>query len=395
MAFNQLSFAGQPAPTRVLTMSQNPGQVPQLTSNGTQIVLPVNPGQRCLIPAGQFIAGAGPYCDLQFWDNGSQRWIDYSIFDSSPTPISSDGTNYSFSNSTGCPIGAVITAAGTANALPVSMYTPTGVWVGGTFTAQASPAITVTPSAGGATFNTFIGGSVSNTTTAFITNGGSGYTFAPKLVVVAPAAQGSQPYIPATMQCTISGGVINAITMTNQGAGYVSAPTIMVLNQPGDLTGSGAIITPVMTGAGQITAVITNTFGSAVTAVPTLAFAGSSLPAGAAATALMNFSIAAGGTATAGSGYTTGYKLVELNSISTAVAIYNNPSIEKGITNPVSPIIYGTGTTVVAITAAQIVFGGYGLQIAPNLAAIGVGTLGGIATTAVGGSSDTCNLYPM
>jgi hypothetical protein len=109
----------------------------------------------------------------------------------------------------------------------------------------------------------------------------------------------------------------------------------------------------------------------------------------------MNFSVVAGGTATAGSGYTNGYSLKAINGIATATPTYTNPAIERGITIPSDPVIFNNSATVVAITAPMIAFGGIGFQTVPNLAAIGIGTGGGITSTAVGGTADTCLLYPI
>jgi hypothetical protein len=409
MSFNQMGFVGQNPSQRAAIFNQNAGQVVNAAAAGTVLDLSLAAGQTCIIPEGQWISFAGPYSDLQVFDMGQQRWMAYTPLDSAPLPISSDGTNYRFANSSGCPVGAVVTNGGTslgATTLP-TVYTPTGYWQSGSFTTQATPSLTCTPSSGSSLWNTFIGGNVSTSQT--ITTPGTGYTYAPKILVLPPSNQGSQPYIPATMTCVLSGFGVGAITVTNQGAGYVSAPTIVFLNQPGDTSGSGAALTCALantttTGVGQVTAVTINSsgiaYGAALTAVPTLAFAGTSAPASCAATALMNFSLtsAATGTVTAGTTYVGGYQYYVVGGNNTTTTIYTNPAIEKGINQPQQPIINSATTVVIGMNSpgTNFVFNGAGYQVIPPLITIqGVGTGGSITAPSVGGVSDTCLLYPI
>lgn len=399
MSLQQIAFPGQAPAQRSAIYQQNANQQIINQTYGGTYQHGLAPGQTLLIPAGQWVVQAGPYSTVQFFDSASQIWKNLSVYDTVPYPVSSDGTNFRFANLTGCPVGAVVTNAGTAGSLPVSMFTPTGQWTGGFFTAQTTPSVTCTASAGGSTWNTFIGGAISTTVT--VTAGGSGYTVAPKLLIVPPASQGNQPFIPATAICTISGGAINAVTVTNQGAGYVAAPTILILNQPGDTTGAGAVLTPTLTGAGQVTAVLQNTSGTVLTSVPTLTIGGTSAPASAAATALMNFSItnAGTGTVTAGAGYTNGYTLVATGGISTATPVFTNPAIEKGIIYPTQPNIFSSQTTVQNLNSANTIFAfnGWGFQAVPlALTAVGLFTTQGLITApTVGGVNDVCQLYPI
>jgi hypothetical protein len=403
MSFNQMGYPGQAPSTRVAQFLQNPGQSVVSQVYGTMLELGLAPAQSVLIPEGQWIAFSGPYSDLQFFDQSQQRWLGYSALDAAPLPVSSDGTNFRFVNSSGTPVGAIVTNAGTTlgSTYPTTMWTPNGYWQGGTFTAAASPALTCTASSGGSTWNTFIGGAI-NTTIA-ITAGGASYTVAPKIVIVPPANQGSQPFIPATAICTISAGAINAVTVTNQGAGYVGAPTVLVLNQPGDTTGAGAVLTPAITGTGQLTAVINNTQGTVLTAVVTLTIAGASAPASAAASPVHNFSLTntGAGTVTAGSGYTNGYSLLTTGGIATATPIYTNPAIEKGLTTPTQPYIYSASTTIVGLNNAASInaFYGTGYQVVPLTlnpsGGVGSATPGAIVGPTVGGQNDVCLLYPI
>jgi len=86
-----------------------------------------------------------------------------------------------------------------------------------------------------------------------ITNGGTGYSSAPT-VVITPAA-GNTPSIAATATATISGGAVTSISITDNGNGYTSAPTITFTGGSG--TGAAAVsyiggnpITGITVGAG-------------------------------------------------------------------------------------------------------------------------------------------------
>jgi hypothetical protein len=154
-------------------------------------------------------------------------------------------------NTTGTPVGAIITNAGTGLTNGWYGYVPsfTGIAIPG----QSGPALpgtavsivngaaslgntaqTVTPSAGGSLWNAFVGGAVNTTITfttsttvyqngpfggtgtAYTANAGSNYTRPPLIVFTPPPNQGAQPYILPTAVCTISGGAINSITVTSE-----------------------------------------------------------------------------------------------------------------------------------------------------------------------------------
>jgi hypothetical protein len=399
MGLNQILPFGSAPQNKSVAFQQNAGVLTNVQNYGGVVSVSLAPTEVLLLPAGNLLVQAGPYSDVQYYDPVSLLWRNFSPADSSPTLIASDGTNYRLANLSGCPVGAVITTAGTtiSTTYPVTCITPTGYWVGGNFTAATGallPFQTVI-SADGSTWNTYVGGAINQTIT--ITTAGTGYTLPPIILIQPPANQGQQPFIPATADCTISGGVINAITVRNQGAGYVGVPIITVINAPGDTTGTGGVLTAALTGAGQLTAITMVSPGTVRTATPTFSFSAGtvSAPASAAATAIMNYSVtAAGGTAAAGVGYTTGYSLVLETGYSTATATYRNPAIEKGIITPVQPLIFDVNTTV-RNTGWNIAFGGSGLQLVPAFVGIGAGatTLGGITAPTVGGVADTSTIY--
>ena len=79
---------------------------------------------------------------------------------------------------------------------------------------------------GTAVMGTTVG--TNNTTVASITvtNGGSGYTTAPTVVISGPCT------VQATATATVSGGVITGFTVTAAGSGYNAIPTVIVSNLP-------------------------------------------------------------------------------------------------------------------------------------------------------------------
>jgi len=82
-----------------------------------------------------------------------------------------------------------------------------------------------------------------------IKNGGSGYTSAPT-IAIAPALGDSGGGASAT--CTVSGGVVSTVTVTNNGFGYTKTPVVTLSGggNPGVITGYSAL----NGGTGYITA---------------------------------------------------------------------------------------------------------------------------------------------
>jgi len=86
-----------------------------------------------------------------------------------------------------------------------------------------------------------------NVASVDITDGGSGYSS-----INLPTLQFSSPVgaaaVTAVGEAVVTGSAITAVTLTEQGAGYTSAPTITVTQGFG---GSGAVLTPIMQVTGQ------------------------------------------------------------------------------------------------------------------------------------------------
>lgn len=327
--------------------------------------------------SGEFSVKVGAYTDIQFYDATLGIWRNFSGNDGSPSVVNSDGTNYRLANTTGCVIGANITNAGTG-------------------LTNGFNTVTVTPSAGASTWNTIVGGAINTTVT--ISSAGSGYTLPPILLVKPPAGQGQTPFVPATLTCTISAGAINAVTVTNQGAGYVSAPSIVVINQAGDTTGNGGVLTvnATLAGSGQLTWMGPSYNGTPLTAVPTFTFSPASTIA---ATAIMNFTLTGYTVTTAGAGLGTSlpFLATAVSTLATATAsAWTNSFTDNGLTIQRPAIVYGTSTSGGASqTGGVIMDAGYGFPGVPTLfvTPTNLPTTWPVLAATVGGTTDVSTVY--
>ena len=330
--------------------------------------------------SGQYLCSIGPYSSLQQFDSVLQIWRNVHAYAGAPINVSSDGTNYRIANLTGCPIGAVITNAGSG-------------------LTNGFNTVGVTPSAGGSTWNTIVGGAINTTVT--VTAAGSNYTRPPILLFIPPLAQGSTPYILPTAVCTLSSGGISTVTVTNQGAGLVAAPTIAVIPQAGDTTGGGAVLTvnATLVGSGTLTwmgpATPGNT-GAGLTAVPTFTFNPASTIA---ATCLMNFVVTGLTTTAAGVAYPTTTAFPEVISAVPVAAtpIYTNPNYDKLFIMPrVAQVVSTTVTTTFAGATTAIADAGFGFEQVPGAvypAYVGA-TTQAVLTPTVGGINDFFSIQP-
>lgn len=321
------------------------------------------------LTAGQYQIGTGPYTTLQWYDPITTLWRPLT---SSPQAasleISSDGYNYRVANLTGTVVGAIVTNGGTATMT-------NGIYPGNT-----GAAITAIVTATTTAFNVIVGGSVSTTVT--VTAGGSGYTKVPALLVQNPPTGG----LPMTCVAVLTSGAISSVTVVNQGAGYVTAPQIQILNGTGDTTGAGAVLTTTLdsTNQGKITALTLATSAGSLTAVPSITFGGATAGSPA-ATAIMcvtatavtwatpnhsgngNFgmigsTVVAGSSTTTNPLYTTGLFVPRLGF--TAYSTTGSPTttvIVDGGLHQVAPgavLIANSDGTINAATTATVTFGG-------------------------------------
>lgn len=375
MPFNKLSaltatiLAMMPvglAPGEVFVLPPGQGVVGTYGQTGAANQLTGNP------LTGQYLVQLGPYTVLQQYDPGLQYWHDIQCGYGQQNIISSDGKNYRLANTTGCPVGALITNAGSS-------------------LTNGFNTVTVTPSAGGSTWNTIVGGAINSTIT--ITAGGTGYVTPPLLVFSPPANQGNTPYVLPTAVCTISAGAINAVTVTNQGAGLVAAPTITVLPQWNDTTGGGGVLTVNATLAlsGQLLLMWPATYnntGTGLTAVPTFTFSPASSIA---ATAIMNFTVTGFTQTTPGVGYVTAGGAF-FGGVVSGTAANNSPGnsiYDKLIEDPIFPPVTVAATTGLPSLAGP--FGGVNIQSVPTFQSYSAGaaaSTAAVTTVTVGGAND-------
>lgn len=404
MGINQLSAFGSPISPRAFVVQNNAAQQQSAQVYGGALNFTLKATQALHIPAGNWMVQPGAYSNVQMWDQHSYLWRNLTPAPQTPCVVSSDGANFQVVNTTGGVIGAVITNAGTGGTNGFYGYNQalTAITIIGGSTTAGNSGCTATLSAGGGLLNVFVGGAISTSVT--VTNGGSGFAEAPSIIVVPPASQGAQPYIPATAVVNgFSGGAITSITVTNQGAGYVAAPTFLVVPQEGDTAANyqAVVLTPTLTGSGTVTAVTVASPGTAAVAtLPTIAFAGASAPASAAATALANFSIVSVAiSATVGSNYGASQPTytVATNTTAPPSPIYTNPATQLGLIQPqAQPNIWSVcaaGGTMTGSTGT-VFFGGYGFYSVPTAVVMGQGT-GALWTVTAGGNNDSINLLPL
>lgn len=322
---------------------------------------------------GQYLLTLGQYTSLQEYDPGLQYWRTVDVQPQTQILVSADSANYRVANTTGCPVGALITNAGSS-------------------LTNGFNTVTVTPSTGGSTWNTIVGGAINSTVT--ITAGGSNYTKPPILVVTPPASQGQTPYILPTITCTLTTGAISTVTVVNQGAGLVAAPTITVVPQSGDTTGGGAVLTVNATLAlsGQLLFMTPSSYGNTgagLTAAPTFTFSPASSIA---ATAIMNWTITSFTQSTPGVGYVAAGGQFQ-GGIVSGTAANNSPGnaiYDKALSIPVYPPVTVAATTGLPSLAGP--FGGVNFQAAPTFSAFSTGaaaSTAAVTTSNMGGATDT------
>jgi len=330
-------------------------------------------GQVWPLPAGWYETKPGPFTVLQMFDpiTGIWRTIGAGSTGASLERIYSDGSNYRLSNQSGCAVGAVVTTAG------------------GTFTAAPS----VTPSAGGSKWVAILGGAINTTIT--VTNGGTGYTYPPIVLISAPPALGVQ----ATAHCALTSGAVSSVTVDNQGAGYVSPPVVTFVNDPreganGTTIGINAAAITTLTGAGGVTAILCTDHGTPLTAVPTFTF--SPTTGTPAATCVMCWTITAYvvSATTAGSGYVSP---VIISAYTTPISgsVLTNPFIQNALVKGRRAFILGAlSAGALTATGQTIIDGGVYDQV-PTMYiqsqnVFGAGPVAGVfLSPSMGGVTDT------
>ncbi len=358
-----------------------PGQIVypgQLTGKDAPQTINLQSGAVWTPTAGTYIFKLGPQCVVQWLDQNSGLWrITDSGPNNHPTPIDVDGTNFRIVNMSGTINGINITNGGT------------GYVQGDTVTFTAPAAGTPSRTAKG---TMIIGGSLSYT----VTNGGTGYSN-PVFVIQPPQLCGGTfgLCLPAYLaSCTLTSGVISSPTGGFAGAGYVTAPTITVIDAvpPGVTPGTGAVITAAVGGAGIWKGTVMTDYGAGYdgTHIPTLTFS-TVAGASAAGTALPSMalkSVTIGGTNTS---YTANV-LVESSAGSGGVAVA--PLNDEFVMPRQAFASSLTGGSVLG--AFVVEDAGIGFQTVPLLKQVGNATADGSVTgtfTAVVGGVNNSVLY--
>jgi len=178
-----------------------------------------------------------------------------------------------------------------------------GITNGGTGYTEAPNVVIQAAPAGGvnatavATVTTGAGGVAS----VNVTGGGAGYTALPGVIFSAPTTAGG---ITAQGVATISGGLVVAVTVTNPGSGYLTAPSVTFSS--GSATANAVLTT------GQVNSITLTNAGAGYTSPPSVTITGGG---GANATAISSLITFATGTVSVlitsgGAGYTNAANVV-------------------------------------------------------------------------------------
>lgn len=338
-------------------------------------------GTNYTLNAGNFLVGLGLYTAIECLDPITGTWFNTGNAPGQLHMINSDGTNVRIVNNTGCPIGARITNAG-------SGYT-NGIFLNGTSASGVAGLAVSSSITGGSVWTCIVGGAVSTSVTT--TSGGTGYLYPPQVIIQAPPAGG----LPATGHTTLSGGVATLV-IDNQGAGYLTAPVVVIVNDPRDTAGSGAIFVLSLTGSGTLTGMYATNYGAPQTSVPSITFSGGG-GTSAAATAIMNFTVTSYAVSTAGTTYTGNPMITTGVNLIAAQTTTTNPLYTTGITF-VRPArieaVLSAGTAGIISNGQIVEDGGFGIQVVPEIIIQTNGTNPTIANAAaltaqVGGTNDT------
>jgi len=177
-----------------------------------------------------------------------------------------------------------------------------------------------------------------------LTNNGAGYLTAPAVTITGGGGSG------AAATAVLSGSVASA-TVTNPGSGYAVAPNVTFTPVVAG-AGSGAAATAVISGA--VSAVTFTNRGSGYTAAPTVTFSAPTLPGGTTATGVAHI-----GTTAPNVGKVTGVTLTSPGSGYSSAPTVTFSAPTTGTTATATATISGT------VVAINITRGGFGYTGAP------------------------------
>jgi hypothetical protein len=330
------------------------------------------------IPAGRWWVDLGAYSVLQYLDPVTGVWRSFSSARSQPLQVVSDGFTRRVANLTGCPIGAIVNNGGSS---------------------FAGSTATITANVGGSLWTAIVGGSLSVST---ISVAGSGYSVAPLVYIPAPPNPGVQ----AVAYATLTGTSVTGVTLSNVGAGYLSAPTAVILPNPVD-PNAGSVTTASVTlilnaaESGAITGALCTYNGAPLATISalTLTAAGGS-GTGATINPVVLQTVTSASVVAGGGGWgvvAVPAKVTTAGGQPTITSAIGNPSIELTGFKPRDANIAVTTSSAGAISAPVVIDGGL-FANTPTPVIIPGGTvpttLASVALT-MGSLVDTVTLQPL
>jgi len=392
IAGGNLPGFGLPTGNGLFNPSQAFGSAPFVTGQLAAFsnVVTLGAGEVFNIPPGTWWVKTGPYTFLQWADPFGLQWKIRPCAKEDTVFVESDGSNWRLANTTGCPIGAVITTGGATNPYTNGIGT-------------AATGVTVTPSAGASVWVPVVGGAVSLTlaTSTGTTTAGTGYNFPPICVVDAPPAGGLQATAIVTSLTT--GTVpVAAVQIINQGAGYTTVPKVTFIPDPREASASvpgpttNAVVVLTLTATGQLTGLYPVAHGSAQTSVPTLTITTATTTA--LATVLMNFTVTGQGAYTTGGSSLGSLTLLSVSNTAASLTNFITNPLHNGVQltfpRPARIVATLSGGVASSTTGTTIEDGGLGIQQVPSMVPLysitsttavvpqpGTATVGGITDT--------------
>jgi len=155
-----------------------------------------------------------------------------------------------------------------------------GVTNGGSgYTEAPNVVIAAAPSGGvNATAIAFVTTGAGGVSAITVGSGGSGYTSLPTITISPPTVAGGTT---AQAVATISGGLVVAVTVTNPGSGYLTAPSVTFSS--GSASANAVLVT------GQVTSIALTNAGAGYTSPPSVTITGGSGTNATAITSLITF----------------------------------------------------------------------------------------------------------
>lgn len=345
-------------------------------------------GEAARIPAGPYWIQPGKFSFAQVRDPVSNTWRTINSDNQNPLVINSDGTNFRIANLTGCLVAVRVTGGGAG-------YN------------RDTDVPTVTVSSGGATARAVVGGAIGTVrllvNSGSVTSGaGDSYTLVPMVMIDMPTSGGVQ----ATAVAQISGDQIVGYAISNQGAGYITAPRVRVVAHPDD-PNIGTIIDAtadtVLTGATSVTAIRVTWNGIPQAGPPTLTVA-SPVGGGTVATAapIMCFTtVALNVTATEeGSNYRTPVAVMSIGG-DTSGGAFTQPAFTNDVFQPRQALWQaGLSSGGLSATGARAIDAGL-FQVTPASLPVGNKLIGfnvgetGTTTFTMGSATDTVYVTPL